>query len=535
MTKKFMTKKGRIEKLLEAIGADLYEREEILPKCLLAALSGESTFLFGPPGTAKSLIARRVAKAFKDTSYFECLMSRFTTPEEVFGPVSLKMLKEDRYLRHTEGSLPKASFAFLDEIWKSGPGILNTLLTIVNERKFRNDGKVGDVPLKGIIAASNETPEPNQGLDALYDRFIVRMNVTPLKDKDNFMALLDGDPAKSEITVDANLAFGEEEWEQMLAGLSEVHFSDESKNVLHAIRKKIEEYNQSAVNGNEKTKSTLYISDRRWQKIARILKMAAYLCDRKEVLPIDLTILSDCLWDKPSQHDDVQKMVIAAVEDSSNCQDQEFEDLKSDIAVEEDLISNTRFFADDGYDEYPITKIGGIDHFQCVIVDDRGRFKTVCVPCDMRGALGTWHPFNVNGGEVESVRYTSIGTDFLFEVEQPGVYGGKSWKAAKTMDRESHKKGDFRPIKPEVRKKLQEDVRILKKRLVDLTNKVKSAYEVEKEKMSSPFVTKQGVDVVLSARKEHLDELERGRVNLERIALDLENDAYDIVESKFEW
>ncbi len=148
----------RIEEILTYINDGLIEREHITAMVLLSVLSGQSVFIYGPPGTAKSLIASRIASCFDGAVYFEYLMQRFSTPEEVFGPISISELHKDNYIRKTEGFLPEVHLAFLDEIWKSSPAILNTLLTIVNERRFRNGTEVTDVPLRAIIAASNEFP-----------------------------------------------------------------------------------------------------------------------------------------------------------------------------------------------------------------------------------------------------------------------------------------------------------------------------------------------------------------------------------------
>ena len=150
-------------------------------------------FLLGPPGTAKSMVASRLKMVFKDGKSFDYLMSRFSTPNEIFGPISISRLKnDDRYERLTTGYLPVADVVFLDEIWKAGLSIQNILLTVINEHIFHNGGQIMRTPMKVLIAASNELPAKDEGLEALWDRFLVRMVSNCIESDASFFKMIKG-------------------------------------------------------------------------------------------------------------------------------------------------------------------------------------------------------------------------------------------------------------------------------------------------------------------------------------------------------
>jgi len=176
-----------VEAWVQALGAGLVERDVEVRLLVLAALSGQHLLLLGPPGTAKSELARRLSAVVDKSSsesggvYFERTLTRFSTPDELFGPLSLKALEDDRYERRTNGFLPSARVAFLDEIFKASSAILNTLLGVLNERTFDQGPLKVQVPLLCCVAASNELPD-SEDTEALYDRFLIRRLVSPVSD-----------------------------------------------------------------------------------------------------------------------------------------------------------------------------------------------------------------------------------------------------------------------------------------------------------------------------------------------------------------
>ena len=328
----------RFKLLLQEMNRGIYEKNTEISLSLLAALAGESVILLGPPGVAKSMVARQLKTAFKDARSFEYLMSRFSTPDEIFGPVSIQKLKtSDTYERAVEGYLPTADVVFLDEIWKAGPAIQNTLLTVINEKIFRNGNREMHLPLKLLVAASNELPAKGEGLEALWDRFVIRIESRPIKLEKNFRAMLleaptdflgptdftdstdsSGSMGKSGFTDSADfsdstdfsdLKITAEEYAEWAEKICKIGVKEEVLDAISAIRKSLR-----AVNVDEAAeRRNIYVSDRRWKNIVRLLRTSAFMQDREEVDMCDLLPIYHCLWQEPEERDAIRSIVIRAL------------------------------------------------------------------------------------------------------------------------------------------------------------------------------------------------------------------------------
>ena len=328
----------RFKQLLGEMNRGIYEKETEISLSLLAALAGESIILLGPPGVAKSMVARQLKTAFRDAQSFEYLMSRFSTPDEIFGPVSIQKLKtSDTYERAVEGYLPTADVVFLDEIWKAGPAIQNTLLTVINEKIFRNGNREIHLPLKLLVAASNELPAKGEGLEALWDRFVIRIESRPIKLEKNFRAMLleaptdflgptdftdstdsSGSMGKSVFTDStdfsdsadfSDLKITAEEYAEWAEKICKIGVKEEVLDAISAIRKSLR-----AVNVDEAAeRRNIYVSDRRWKNIVRLLRTSAFMQDREEVDICDLLPIYHCLWQEPEERDAIRSIVIRAL------------------------------------------------------------------------------------------------------------------------------------------------------------------------------------------------------------------------------
>ncbi len=516
--------KKRVTDLIDVCSNGLYEREEIVAISLLSTISGQSIFLYGLPGTAKSLIARRLSHVFKDATHFEYLMQRFSTPEEVFGPVSIQELKQDNYIRKTEGYLPTADFAFLDEIWKSSPAILNTLLTIINERIFRNNGKDEKVPLKALVAASNETPPPNQGLEALYDRFIMRIIVNPMQERENFEKLLNGDNVSYDIKIPEELQFSHHEWESLSVKISQVKISDEVFSIINSVRVSLEEFNTN----NPET--SVYVSDRRWQKIAHILKTSAFLCDRSEVIPVDTLILRHCLWtleDNRNQMNDIIEKCVKefgyANKDDLNMWEAEHKDIEKGI-------SNTFYYTEDIYDTEEIAEKQCFSVSAEVVKDSYYRNNEITIrfyiPIEYLDTAKNFNPIDENGNIESRIQCNFNGKKsckikIKEDVKKYGWdsgYDGGSF--VDWLDRTPPikiEKGTEKPVDPRIKNTFVEDCKKSISSLQKITNDAKSYIGTQRKLNETPFVPAGKRELVLNTFISFLDDLENHKLNAEHL------------------
>lgn len=288
----------KIQTLLAHLNHGLVEREAVIKAALLAVLAGENILLIGPPGTGKSLIARRIAESLggaQQGSHFEYLLTKFSTPEEIFGPLSISALKQDVFQRNTNGYLPSVRVGFLDEIFKASSSILNALLTILNERKFHNGALVEEVPLQALIAASNELPTGQDELAALYDRFLVRGFVDYVSSEGRREMLEDmgNQPKSAKITP--------KEIENLKTQALEVSVPDAIRQAL------LEIWQAHKKTFKEDTREQL--SDRRLMKCLHLLRVSAVTNGRSEIDFSDLRLLGNCLWNHQSNIEKLRNLI----------------------------------------------------------------------------------------------------------------------------------------------------------------------------------------------------------------------------------
>jgi MoxR-like ATPase len=366
--------KEQIQKLLDDLNEGVYEKKEVIALTLLTAVAGESIFLLGAPGVAKSLIARRLKFAFKDGTAFEYLMNRFSTPDEIFGPVSISKLKdEDKYERIVKNYLPTATVVFLDEIWKAGPSIQNALLTVLNEKIYRNGEQEIKVPLKALISASNELPLKGEGLEALWDRFLVRFVVEGVTDKNSFNEMISKSLKSYEDNVSSNNKLTDEQYNKFSKLIDEVEVPENVFNVIHIIRNYLDQHNKK----DEKKENQIYISDRRWKKIVRLLRTSAFLNERKAVDLMDCFLINHCLWNETEQTKTASQFVKDSIQKHGYKLEIDIKDLKDEVKdFKNEVDTYTNEVRKVKHTENKIYKLNGKNYFRVLGLQGKLNYET---------------------------------------------------------------------------------------------------------------------------------------------------------------
>lgn len=279
----------------------LVERDAEIDLVLTALIAHENPLLVGPPGCGKSLLLDNLAR-WVDTKSFNYLLTKFTDPMELFGPIDLQALKNNEYRRVVQGYLPTVIFAFMDEIFKGSSAIRNTLLKILNERTFTFGLQEIQCPLAICVAGSNEWPSDdneNQESGALFDRFLLRKTVRPVS-KTGRKALLAKAIANDDCQPIYSCTISPQELHKAHEEALELPWEDDAKKALWAI---LEELSREKINP----------SDRRIKKSVGIARASAYLWGAQKVQPEHLEVLMHVLWDDPEEQPDKCERIVAKI------------------------------------------------------------------------------------------------------------------------------------------------------------------------------------------------------------------------------
>lgn len=287
--------RARLQAVEAGLNAAFTERKGEVRSLTTALVAGEHVLLLGPPGTAKSALTHAFCTATIGGTFFEVLMTRYTVPEEVFGPISLAGLEHDKYERITAGYLPSANGGFLDEIFKANSSILNALLTILNEKAFDNGGKRTQVPLDICVGASNELPT-DDALNALYDRFLLRHWVEPVKARGEVRKLL---MQRGAPKMTARLQAGD--LDVLRTAAAQVKVTDEVADILLDLKDTLAR------------EHGVVCSDRRWRKMVELVCARAAIRGDAQTGKADVMVLADAIWRTPDERPTVQATVAKAV------------------------------------------------------------------------------------------------------------------------------------------------------------------------------------------------------------------------------
>ncbi|MBO9732258.1 MAG: AAA family ATPase [Chitinophaga sp.] len=270
-------------------------KDDIIDLMGICLAGRENLFLLGPPGTAKSALVRGLSNML-DGHTFEYLLTRFTEPNELFGPFDIRKLKDGELVTNTEGMLPEASFIFLDELLNANSAILNSLLMVLNERVFRRGRETRALPALMIVGASNQLPE-DEALQALYDRFLLRATCENV------------DPAQLGDVLHAGWKM-----EQLTAATANIINPADIKQLQQmASLVNLDNIRPSYITLIQQLRNAgLLISDRRAVKLQRVIAASALLCKRLVAVPSDMWVLR-YIWDTTEQQEIIAGIVNAMV------------------------------------------------------------------------------------------------------------------------------------------------------------------------------------------------------------------------------